>query len=87
MRIRGLIYISFILFYALNPFAVSNDSNGEDSNIIFFEKQIRPILVTKCFSCHSEEAKNNGKLKAGLLLDSAESIIKGGDSGRVISPG
>ena len=25
--------------------------------------------------------------KAGLLLDSAESIIKGGDSGRVISPG
>ena len=87
MRIRGLIYISFILFYALNPFAVSSDSNGEDSNIIFFEKQIRPILVTKCFSCHSEEAKNNGKLKAGLLLDSAESIIKGGDTGRVISPG
>lgn len=58
-----------------------------ESNVSFFENKIRPILVEKCFACHSEEAEINGKLKAGLLLDSAESIIKGGDSGAVLVPG
>ena len=52
----------------------------------FFEENIRPLLVNKCYSCHSEEARINGKLKAGLLLDSAESIIKGGDAGKVLIP-
>ena len=35
----------------------------------FFETKIRPVLVEKCYRCHSAEAANQGKLKAGLLLD------------------
>ena len=57
-----------------------------ESNVSFFENKIRPLLVEKCFACHSEEARTKGKLKAGLLLDSAESIIKGGDSGSALVP-
>ena len=41
-----------------------------------FEKQIRPILVEHCYSCHQGE-----KFKGGLLLHSRAAILKGGDSG------
>ena len=73
-----------LILFALNNFCLFAET---ESNVSFFENKIRPLLVEKCFSCHSEEAETNGKLKAGLLLDSAESIIKGGDSGAVLVPG
>jgi len=50
----------------------------------FFEKKIRPILVERCYECHSEQAK---KVKGNLLLDSREAALKGGDSGPAIVPG
>ena len=48
------------------------------SDADFFEKKIRPVLVERCYSCHSVPPN---KRKGGLLLDSRESILKGGDSG------
>ncbi|MCI0457504.1 MAG: DUF1549 domain-containing protein, partial [Gemmataceae bacterium] len=50
----------------------------------FFEKKIRPVLIEHCHGCHSTQAK---KVRGGLLLDSRESILKGGDSGPAIVPG
>ncbi len=47
----------------------------------FFESKIRPVLVEKCYSCHS---KNATKVKGGLLLDSRAGVLKGGDSGPAI---
>jgi hypothetical protein len=52
--------------------------------IEFFEKGIRPVLVEKCYSCHSAEAP---KAMGGLRLDTAESLLKGGDNGPVVVPG
>ena len=74
---------TFLLLFTLNNFCLFADT---ESNVSFFENKIRPLLVEKCFACHSEEARTKGKLKAGLLLDSAESIIKGGDSGSALVP-
>src|SRR5204863_9118444 len=50
----------------------------------FFEKKIRPIFVERCYKCHSVQAE---KVKGGLLLDSREGLLKGGDSGPAIVPG
>ncbi|CAN5162716.1 hypothetical protein BH11PLA2_BH11PLA2_33300 [soil metagenome] len=50
----------------------------------FFENKVRPILVEKCYSCHSEQAKKN---KGGLTLDSREAMLTGGDNGEAIVPG
>lgn len=50
----------------------------------FFENKIRPILADSCYKCHSAFAE---KVKGGLLLDSREALLKGGDSGAVIVPG
>ena len=44
----------------------------------FFEKEIRPVLVNRCYSCHSHKSK---KLKAGLRLDSRSAVFRGGETG------
>ncbi|HUG66340.1 MAG TPA: DUF1553 domain-containing protein [Pirellulaceae bacterium] len=63
--------------------AAEPDQTGLD----FFEKKIRPVFVDKCYECHSEAAKNAGKLKGGLVLDSREGLHAGGDTGPALTPG
>ena len=50
----------------------------------FFENKIRPILANNCYKCHSSQAE---KIKGGLLLDSRQGLLKGGESGPAIVPG
>src|SRR5262245_41077508 len=56
------------------------DGIGEE----FFEKQVRPILVARCFECHSAKSV---KLQGGLRLDSRAGVLKGGDTGPAVMPG
>jgi hypothetical protein len=53
------------------------------TGIEFFEKRVRPLLVQKCYECHST-GKN---AKGGLLLDSRDGVLKGGESGPLIVAG
>ena len=53
-----------------------------DSPTEFFEKQIRPVLVEKCLSCHASP-----KPKGGLQLDSRQALLEGGNGGAVVVPG
>ena len=48
----------------------------------FFETKVRPLLVAKCYECHSEEIS-----EAGLRLDSHQSVLKGSDVGIIVTPG
>jgi Protein of unknown function (DUF1549)/Planctomycete cytochrome C len=58
---------------------------AQDQPYDFFEKNIRPVLAEKCYKCHSASSE---KLKGGLLLDTREGMLKGGESGkRAIVPG
>ena len=50
----------------------------------FFEEKIRPILADHCFKCHSHDAK---KIQGGLVLDSREAALTGGDTGAAVVPG
>ena len=52
--------------------------------LTFFEKKIRPLLVSKCYGCHSAKAKS---VKGELLLDSRQGWSKGGESGPALVPG
>lgn len=47
-----------------------------------FAQVVQPVLEAKCNSCH-----NPNKLKGGLLLDTQEGILKGGESGSILTPG
>ena len=58
--------------------AAEPDAAGDE----FFEKKIRPLLATRCFECHNEEAA-----ESGLRLDSLAHILKGGTRGPALVPG
>lgn len=50
----------------------------------FFENKVRPVLADRCYKCHSAQAE---KVKGGLLLDTREGLLKGGESGPALVPG
>ena len=47
-----------------------------------FEKNVRPVLVEKCVSCHARK-----KQKSGLRLDTRDAVLKGGERGPGLVPG
>ena len=79
MRTKALILTGM---FAATAGAVAADISPE--HLEFFDKKVKPILVDKCYKCHSAEA---GKSKGGLLLDSREGSAKGGDTGPSVVPG
>lgn len=55
-----------------------------------FARDVLPIFQRSCFDCHQEPKEVNGQLKkpkAGLRMDAARALVKGGDSGATIVPG
>ncbi len=54
------------------------------ADLEFFEKKVRPILVERCYECHSAEA---GKSKGGLTVDSQPALLQGGDNGPALIAG
>ena len=61
----------------------TDGSTGDDTDRMrFFENKVRPVLVAKCFECHSAK-----KTEGGLRLDSGDAIQQGGESGPVVVPG
>ncbi len=49
---------------------------------VSFERQIKPILSDRCYSCHADK-----KQKGDLRLDSPSAITKGGKAGAVVAAG
>jgi hypothetical protein len=64
--------------------SVAGAEGGSGPGWEFFEKEVRPVLVERCYECHSVEA---GKKKGGLLMDSRAALLKGGDSGPALKAG
>jgi hypothetical protein len=66
-------------------FGIHLESTAADSaGVEFFENKIRPVLVDRCYECHSAQSE---KLKGGLRLDTRNGWEKGGASGPAIAPG
>jgi len=62
-------------------------AEGDAAGREFFESKIRPVLVEHCYACHSQEAATKKKLRGGLLLDTRDGFLKGGDGGPVVVDG
>ncbi|MBT5599618.1 MAG: DUF1549 domain-containing protein [Planctomycetaceae bacterium] len=82
-RIQSLIWC-WIGLSLCNSVAVAQDDDFSPAQIEGFEKNIRPLLIQHCYECHSADAD---KIKGGLLLDSREALLVGGDSGPAIVSG
>ncbi len=76
-----------IIFLALS-FALAGSAlraaDAPPEGARFFEEKIRPLLADRCFKCHSHAAE---KIKGGLVLDSREAALTGGDTGAAVVPG
>jgi hypothetical protein len=55
-----------------------------EEDLAFFEKRIRPLLIERCYECHSQESK---ELHGELLVDSRATIRRGGTLGAAVVPG
>src|SRR5687768_4467730 len=82
VRVRGLFSQVFGVAILLGALSARAADVTVDSQ--FFESKIRPVLVEACYKCHSAEAE---RVKGGLLLDSREGLLKGGEMGPAIVPG
>ncbi len=60
------------------PPAKPDNPNG----IAIFDQQIKPVLVKHCFECHAKGAEEIG---GGLELDSPLGMLRGGDSGPILT--
>jgi hypothetical protein len=68
--------ITALLLAPLALLAASDDD-------LFFESKVRPVLIKRCYDCHSTEKKTKG----GLALDTRAGWQHGGDNGPAIVPG
>src|SRR5436190_6838 len=73
----------FSLFLTIGILS-SFSTRAVSEDFTFFEKKIRRVLAESCFECHSSTSK---KVKGGLLLDTREAFLKGGDTGPAVLPG
>jgi len=64
-------------------FARCADPKPDPAAVEFFEKKVRPVLVERCYECHSTVKKH----RADLFLDSRAGMLKGGDNGPALVPG
>ncbi len=67
-----------------DPYERLFTSSPTPDELNFFESRVRPLLVEKCYDCHSAEAGEPG---GGLLIDSKKGLIRGGETDRAIVPG
>src|SRR5689334_17665938 len=69
---------------AMAQLGVANAWAADEAGVEFFEKHVRPILVARCYECHSGQSE---KVQGGLRLDSRAAAMTGGDTGPAVVPG
>jgi hypothetical protein len=88
IRLRFCLLLSSALLISLIKIAAAEDSVDKPKfsvqQLEFFESQIRPLLIKRCFECHGPEVD---ELEGGLSLASRENALMGGDTGPAIVAG
>src|SRR6187402_3173381 len=74
---RPLLSLLSIVTVFMGSGALTLAATDPAEGIAYFEKQVRPVLINRCYECHSA----GKKIKGGLALDTREATLKGGDSG------
>jgi mono/diheme cytochrome c family protein len=87
VRVTAIAIVLVVAVWPLHSASAADDTRTPEPNpedIEFFNKRVRPILLTRCFECHSSTAK---KLRGGFKLDSREAALAGGETGAALVPG
>ncbi len=92
MNITATTVLSGLMLYASSALAGDNPDISKidvsrlppaaDVKGVTYAKDVKPILEASCFRCHGDQ-----RPKGGLKLNSLESVLKGGEDGKVVIPG
>ncbi len=77
-RCAATVLVAAAALFARPAVAAATDAAAE----AVFEKEVRPLLVNRCFKCHAGE-----KAGGGLSLETRDGWAAGGESGPAIVPG
>ena len=77
---RPLLHICCVGLTLAGALTAQQSAGGEE----FFEKKIRPVLVSRCYMCHGAQAP---QVQGALLLDTKQGMLTGGNAGPAIKPG
>lgn len=80
MSCRRPVYAILSLILLGDPWPVIADETASQ----LFESRIRPLLIARCYGCHSEQS---GKREGGLWLDRRDRLRAGGERGPALVPG
>src|SRR5687768_15074765 len=78
----GLVLAALVMIPGSPQVRGADPSEFSTADLEFFEKEVRPILVARCYECHSGK-----KDQGGLRVDSRQAIITGGATGPAVVPG
>jgi hypothetical protein len=81
-RLRLPLPIFLLVGLLVSPVRGEAPAPTDPAALEFFEKQVRPLLASRCQTCHGAS-----KSKGDLRLDSRASILKGGNNGPAVVPG
>ncbi len=73
-----------MLALLLLPLAGPQEPAVQEERLLFYEREIRPLLEANCAECHGAEVR---KPKGGLRLDQPENWLLGGADGPALVPG
>ena len=79
--VRWLMRPGGVFFILTASSATLGGSGLSVEKVEFFEKQIRPILIERCYACHNSADTQEG----GLALDHRGAVLAGGQSGPAIA--
>src|SRR6476646_298724 len=78
----ALFLVFALLLTAHLPLSAADGLKQDPKSIEFFEKQVRPLLIGRCASCHGASQQFSM-----LRVDSREALLRGGNRGPAIVPG
>lgn len=95
MKIVTLLGGSALLAFSIGAFAATDKALAPaqdaisvlQSGEVSFQKDVQPILIDYCVSCHHPSPTAKGYAKSGLDLTSYEGLMKGTKFGKVVVPG
>ncbi len=73
-----------IIGFALLCVSLARGADNDPKGAEYFRTKVEPILTAHCSKCHSH---SSDKIKGGLVLDSRNGLITGGDTGPAVVPG
>ena len=81
----GRFCLGAVLLLVMSGQSVSSqDLSASQQDLDFFEKQVRPLLVKRCYECHGPDSDEG---EGELRLDTRKAILQGGKSGPAVIPG